>query len=176
MPLREKQYPYTKVESKLYAILSRHLSLALEIVGINKNLFYLGGDSIIAMKITASARESRLNISLYDILQCPTMLSWADAVLINYLAVTVIKPYSIFCLISNNKYREVVRLLTIAKPPITKANLKDILPALESQAYYIESLSIMNFTEVFPTDLDPDYLHSACQQLVWRYSILRMVF
>jgi amino acid adenylation domain-containing protein len=176
MPLGEKQYPRTEVESKLHAILSRHLSLAPETVGIDENLFYLGGDSIVAMKIAASARESGLNISLYDILRRPTVLGWADAVLTNRSAVTVVEPRSAFCLISDDEYREVVRLLAAAEPPITEANLEDILPALESQAHYVESSSIVNFAEVFPTDLDPDRLRSACQQLVSRYSILRTVF
>jgi aryl carrier-like protein len=139
MPLGGKQYPWTEVESKLHAILARHLTLAPETVGSDENLFYLGGDSIVAMKIAASARESGLNISLYDILRRPTVLGWADAVLTNHAAANVVETRSAFCLISDVEYREVVRLFAEAERPVTEENLEDILPALESQAHYVES-------------------------------------
>ncbi|KAL7915692.1 hypothetical protein GGI35DRAFT_4429 [Trichoderma velutinum] len=69
--------PQTERERKLKALWAQSLEIDDEEFGIDDNFFDLGGDSIVAVKLVAAAREAGLILSASYIFQCPTIASQA---------------------------------------------------------------------------------------------------
>ena len=172
----KKRPPSSETERKFHVILSHLLNLPQHEVGVDDSLFHLGGDSIVAMKITANAEASGLNISLQEILRTPTIQGWASAVNMKDTTSPIPQPRPSLPLITDTHYAEIVRLFFSKNPPFAKDNVEDILPVLESQSYYLDSSSIVSFAELFPITLDIPRLRMACSKVVSQYSILRTVF
>ncbi|KAJ6172813.1 Nonribosomal peptide synthetases (NRPS) [Penicillium chermesinum] len=74
-----KQAPTTAIESQLQSLFATVLSLSPDQVGINDSFFRLGGDSVVAMKLTTAARAEKLPLSVADIFQRPYLVDMAAA-------------------------------------------------------------------------------------------------
>ena len=77
-----KQRPRTELEQRLHHLWLEEFNLSEDpdSIGMNDNFFQLGGDSVTAMKIVASARKAQLNLTVAEIFQCPTLSQLAEAV------------------------------------------------------------------------------------------------
>ncbi|KAL4815804.1 hypothetical protein BDW67DRAFT_185523 [Aspergillus spinulosporus] len=72
-----KQAPTTAMEYKLQHLWAAVLSLAPDQIGINDSFFRLGGDSVVAMKLTAAAHAEKLPLSVADIFRWPHLVDIA---------------------------------------------------------------------------------------------------
>lgn len=76
----EKRAPKTEIESRLRDIWAQILNIDPESIGMDESFFYIGGDSITAMQVSATARGSIGNISTADILQKRTIARLAAGI------------------------------------------------------------------------------------------------
>ena len=167
----------TETATKLHAILVRLLDIPPESVDANDSFFHLGGDSILAMKMAASARAEGMVISSHDILRYPTISEWAEIVDAHQTGSSANETYAPYSLITHSKRTDVLSspILT-GTHPFTADNVEDILPVVESQRFYVTHSSPVSMAELFPSGLDIDRLRQACSTTVAHHSILRTVF
>lgn len=167
----------TETERKLHSILAEVLELSPDEVGAEDSFFHLGGDSILAMKVAAHAREEGLDISAHDILRTPTIRDWAETIdEAPVLVSDASKENTPFSLITDDEYTAIIKSSLSGEHPLTRENVADILPAVESQVYYINEASPLAYSHLFPGALSVDRLYRACSQIMSRYSILRTLF
>lgn len=167
----EKRPVETKTESKLHSILVSLLELEADEIGIEDSFFHLGGDSILAMKLAVCAREQGLKIASHDILRHPTIRHWGQ-IIDNVDEQQISKPqkYRPFSLIEDGD-RQIIMTMRL-----NNGSVEDILPALESQVYYIQDSSPVSYVHMFSDPLDLHRLRQACMKAVNEYSNLRSLF
>ncbi|KAH7323159.1 hypothetical protein B0I35DRAFT_477044 [Stachybotrys elegans] len=72
-----KKAPRTDVEHKLREVWAKVLNIEVDSIGIDDSFLHLGGDSITAMQVSASARSIQIDISTADILKLRTIANLA---------------------------------------------------------------------------------------------------
>ncbi|KAL6886034.1 hypothetical protein GGI43DRAFT_418555 [Trichoderma evansii] len=139
-----KKVPSTPMEYKLQHLWAAVLSLAPEQVGINDSFFRLGGDSVIAMKLTAAARAENLPLSVADIFQWPHLTDIAAALeekhgltnghVTNGLAREDPAPLSLWPELAQDADREQLLADVAAQCDITTSQIEDVYPCSPLQA------------------------------------------
>lgn len=76
----DKRLPLSDIEYTLRQLYAEALNLPLETIGMDDNFFHLGGDSIIAIRLVAAAREAGILMSVAEIYQKPTISEQATNV------------------------------------------------------------------------------------------------
>ncbi|UKZ78468.1 NRPS [Trichoderma virens FT-333] len=74
-----RRAPLTEIERLLHQIWAQVLGIESQVIGVNNSFFRLGGDSILAMRISAIARTEGINISTGDIFAEKTIAKLAVA-------------------------------------------------------------------------------------------------
>ncbi|GKZ86228.1 nonribosomal peptide synthase [Aspergillus niger] len=77
-PSLHRQYPETEMQRILQALYAQTLSIDPEDVSMHDHFFYLGGDSISAMRLVATARARGLDLSVSRIFQHPILCDLAS--------------------------------------------------------------------------------------------------
>lgn len=77
---QEKKAPTTPNEILVLQLVGKVLSLPPDMIGIHDNFIYLGGDSILAMKLAAAARSEGLLLTVADIFENPRLSDLASTV------------------------------------------------------------------------------------------------
>ncbi|RDW69663.1 hypothetical protein BP6252_08683 [Coleophoma cylindrospora] len=72
-----KQAPETELERRLQGLWADALGISIDAVGMNDNIFQLGGDSVTAMRIVAAAYARELQLTVADIFQHPKLADLA---------------------------------------------------------------------------------------------------
>ncbi|RAL01226.1 amino acid adenylation [Aspergillus ibericus CBS 121593] len=161
---------------KFHSILTSLLNIPGEEVGADDSFLHFGGDSILAMRISARARTEGLEIRSGDILRHPTIREWAQIACpvgkLSYEAPDH-EPYSLVS--------DTVRTAALAPYPgqnesLTADDVIDILPTVEFQAFHVKNATLVHMVETFRTPLDLTRLSRACAEVVAHYSVLRSVF
>ncbi len=143
-----KQAPTTAMEYKLQRLWAAVLSLSPDQVGINDFFFRLGGDSVVAMKLTAAARAEKLPLSVADIFQWPHLVDIAAVMeeksgltnghAINGLAHEDPAPLSLWPELAQADFSDTdrARLLAdvAAQCGITTSQIEDVYPCSPLQA------------------------------------------
>lgn len=167
----DKEPAQNQTEATLHSILVDLLELEPDAVGVEDSFFHLRGDSILAMKVAAHARGKGLKINSHDILRHPTIRQWGQMVdSTKEQSSSKSKIYTPFSLVQDSD-RE-----AILSRPLETGIVEDILPALESQAYYIRDSSPVSYVHLFSEALDLCRLQNACLKAVAEYSNLRSMF
>lgn len=78
--LQEKKAPRTENENMVLQLVVKVLNLPPDMIGINDNFIYLGGDSVLAMKLAAVARSEGLLLTVADIFENPRLSDLASIV------------------------------------------------------------------------------------------------
>jgi amino acid adenylation domain-containing protein len=69
----EKQPPVTEMEKEIAKLWCKTLNIGLDAIGINSNYFRLGGNSISAIQLVATARTTRISLTVEDIFKNPIL-------------------------------------------------------------------------------------------------------
>ncbi|KAG8157434.1 hypothetical protein KVR01_012818 [Diaporthe batatas] len=164
---------------KLQHIWASALGLKPTAISVEDNLFHLGGDSVVAMKIAANARASGWSIAVSDILKFPTIsqqLPYFSARKALEPVLAVPRPYS---LIPSGLKEEVLERL--GKEGF-RNDVLDILPTTDFQSMTVTDNIKAPWTarNFFSLDLgssvDSENLQDACNALVSHLEVLRTVF
>ncbi|PYI02476.1 acetyl-CoA synthetase-like protein [Aspergillus sclerotiicarbonarius CBS 121057] len=173
---RRKQPVKGEKAVKFHTILTSLLNIPGEEVGADDSFLHFGGDSILAMRISARAKTEGLEIQSGDILRHPTIREWAQ------IACPVGKPsydptdHHSYSLISNTVRTAVLAPYTGQDKSLTPDDVTDVLPTVEFQAFHINNATLVYMVETFRTPLDLTRLGRACAEVVAHYSVLRSVF
>jgi amino acid adenylation domain-containing protein/non-ribosomal peptide synthase protein (TIGR01720 family) len=74
-----KRAPATAMEQALQQLWSELLSLPVEDIGTQDRFFHLGGNSVAAMQLVASARQQAIRLTVSDIFHLPQLAHMAEA-------------------------------------------------------------------------------------------------
>jgi aryl carrier-like protein len=173
-----------ELEKQLQQLWAGVLNLRAGSIGISDNFFKLGGDSITAMRLVATARSSGIHISIAHIFGHPTLLDLSLALSIPDRLRRSAKRHTHFPF-SSLDFPDVEEFLEeVVCPQITseRFNIEDALIATDMQAAMIAfGLSrnrgnIHYFTLDFDGHIDSSRLKTACQTLISHHPIFRTVF
>jgi amino acid adenylation domain-containing protein len=166
----------TEIERQLAQIWASLFGLPLEQVGPNDDFHVLGGDSVIAMRVTAMARAKGINLSVTDVFANPTLRSLGRAAktsaqingtrVINNPVDPQPGDQMVLCL---SELRERGTLPA-------SAQVVEVLPATDIQAFFIERSGLDMFTFFLEGELDVERMREACRAVIRKHSILRTVF
>jgi amino acid adenylation domain-containing protein len=201
-----KRLPSTETERKMQLLWAQVLSIKPETIGLDDSFFQLGGDSITAMQLSATARSFDLNLSTRDIFEKRTIAE---------LAADTSSLQSVPSMNGAEEHKEPKHstpngastsvtqtsteipafsmlppdLKTIAlsgahpfEPRTKLENIVDILPATYSQAMYtktgVENPAIaFNYLQIdLGSSVDVHLLRDSCQKLLDHFAILRTRF
>lgn len=128
---RFKRKPSTKAEENLQALWVRALCMPPDEVGVDDNFFYLGGDSIVAMRLAGMARENGFEVAVAQIFNFPHLSDLAKVMRpISNHAARVIEPFS---LLDDEKMQESLRQVAVQQCKIKLDNIEDIYPCTALQ-------------------------------------------
>ncbi|KAI1940061.1 hypothetical protein LOZ66_002496 [Ophidiomyces ophidiicola] len=168
-----KRQPATKKGQKMQNLWSRVLELPLASIGSLDNFFDLGGNSIVAMKLAASAHREGLSLSVADIFKYPQLDDISKIV----TRFDISKLQSVFKPKSEDHMRD-----TIASQLPNYKNIQHIAEATDYQAW--TAIHGMMAYRGFYNDLFVDFsgdsdisrIRQACHILVQHNPILRAAF
>ncbi|CZR70233.1 uncharacterized protein PAC_20134 [Phialocephala subalpina] len=76
----EKVQPRSRLERTLQTLWSQVLAIQAKSIGVDDNFFRMGGDSVVAMKLSAAGREVGITITVANIFQNPKLSDMAAMV------------------------------------------------------------------------------------------------
>ncbi|KAL6787540.1 hypothetical protein J3E68DRAFT_445398 [Trichoderma sp. SZMC 28012] len=183
VPSDLKRAPSTEMERLLHTTWAQFLGIEPHTIGVDDSFFRLGGDSILAMRISAIARTEGIDISASDIFQEKTIAKIAAAARVHEL-----KQGSS----SSSPFSSPEAILSVYKrlPPhieVSSVNsIEDVLPCIAIQERMLEARA--RNPQIYVTELgleirsrDNDSvkfqrIQQAWQTVVRHHSLLRAVF
>ncbi|KAM6484703.1 hypothetical protein HDV62DRAFT_404492 [Trichoderma sp. SZMC 28011] len=183
VPSDLKRAPSTEMERLLHTIWVQVLGIESQIIGVDDSFFRLGGDSILAMRISAIARTEGIDISTSDIFQGKTIAKIAATARMqkskqeSSLSSTFSSPETIL-----NLYKQ--------PPPHVEVpsvnSIEDVLPCTAIQERMLEARA--RNPQIYVSELGLDIrssdnhsvefqrIQQAWQAVVRRHGLLRVVF
>ena len=174
----------SRKQKKLRSLWSRVLRCPEEDISLNDDFFYLGGDSITAMKLVSEARNDSITLTVMQIFKQRTLYNMASAMkeeeVVQQRDLEEVKPLSLIdtCNNSDDFLENVVRP-RLANP---ESAIADVIPARPLQEVAVKGTTQMPRFSVryemmhFDHPVDSNKIRKACHDLVARNEILRTVF
>ncbi|KKP01739.1 AMP-binding enzyme [Trichoderma harzianum] len=183
VPSDLKRAPATEIERLLHTTWAQFLGIEPHTIGVDDSFFRLGGDSILAMRISAIARTEGIDISASDIFQEKTIAKIAAAARVQELkqGSSSSSPFS-----SPEAIRSVYKRLPPHIEVSSVNSIEDVLPCIAIQERMLEARA--RNPQIYVTELgleirsrDNDSvefrrIQQAWQTVVRHHSLLRAVF
>ncbi|KAH6703127.1 hypothetical protein BKA61DRAFT_740198 [Leptodontidium sp. MPI-SDFR-AT-0119] len=174
--------PSTEMQRRLQHLWSKALNITPESIGVDSNFLRLGGDSVAAMRLSASAREDGLLLTIRSIFTSPRlsdMAKLAENISSKSKELQTYEPFSTVTILDVPKFIE-----NVLRPQISPdlGEIEDLLEATDYQRWtqgcgYLSTRGYNNyFVFHFKGPLDLEKLHNACYKLLNHHTILRTVF
>ena len=169
----------TAKEKILRDLWSRGLNIDVESIRHNDNFFSLGGSSITAIQLVASARERGLQLKLIDVLKASSLRDLASAASISSAEVTV--SYLPFSLLDVTQNETIIRD-AMNQCQVLEEKIEDILPPTPQQeGLWASSLVqqgdyVCQFLLNLKPEVDVDRLCEAWESVVQNVPTLRTRF
>ena len=164
--------PLTDIEVRLQRVWADAFRLYPCRVGIHDNFFHLGGDSVIAIRLVAVARRSKLLFKVSTLLDKPSIARLATAVqLDNDISMEIPAPYLLI-----NKDEDIVALRIEAsfQCGITTDAIQDIYPLPKLyEAYMCIPKLIGGIVFPLPPNIDLDRYLKCWESLIESHDMLR---
>ncbi|KAL7940158.1 putative non-ribosomal peptide synthase [Trichoderma barbatum] len=179
-----KEAPNGEMEGLFVQLWSEILGVNAQIVSRHDNFFYLGGNSILAMRLTVAARKKNISISVDQVLKNPRLAdiaSLASSIKLDSPE-TSESGYLPFSTLSKVLAEDFVEDVIASKLSVLATDVEDVGLATD---YQIENLAWSSLkqrggtnyiTLDFSDALDPQRLQQACERLVAHHAILRTVY
>ncbi|PVH82351.1 hypothetical protein DL98DRAFT_386885, partial [Cadophora sp. DSE1049] len=151
-------------------------------VEVNDNFFSIGGDSVLAIRLAASARSNGLNLSLQIIFQNPILADMAritESISGQDEEESMIPP---FTLLDSDWDIQKVRQEAASQCGVDYISVEDIYPCSPMQEGLMALSSkdagtyVLRFVFHMPTNIDLDKLHAAWETVSKRTPVLRTRF
>ena len=174
-----KKAPSTQMELRLQALWAEILGLDREFIGADDSFLRLGGDSIGAMRLVATARNNGLSLSVADIFQAPQLSRMAQVMensTYNAQPAELLQPFD---LVTINESLEALLGEAAKQCESDEQSIEDIYPCTPLQ----EGLIVLStqYTGAYlaqmafqlPKSLDLERFKQAWQHVVNAHPILR---
>ncbi|GIQ70288.1 hypothetical protein XYCOK13_31120 [Xylanibacillus composti] len=159
--------PRSPVEQELAAMWSR--LLVVEPVGLTDNFFTLGGDSLLAIKLGAMARDKfEIELSLGSVFERPTIAQLAERI----QALIQEKEQSAEAVV---RLPEIVPSPEDRHAPFPLTEIQQAYWVGRSGVYALGNVSTHCYFELEGTDLDLERINRAWQRLIEQHDMMRAV-
>lgn len=172
--------PITAREIVFQQLWGQVLDIPADSIGARDDFFELGGDSIMAMKLTSHLRQHGLSLNVSDIFAWPVLQEQASGAK-ECTDKTHVEPYHPGSLLDIKDFTAfAVRELGCSSSPASRQfqgmEIEDILPVTEFQRRFLEYHQLYYFQLQLPIEIDIVRLEKACQAVVDRHPMLRSTF
>ncbi|OBT53201.1 Nonribosomal Peptide Synthase (NRPS) [Pseudogymnoascus sp. 24MN13] len=180
-----KEPPRSDTEVAVSKLWAEVLGIDVQKISRNDNFFYLGGNSILAMRLTLAARKSGLLMTVAQVLSNPLLVEIASLTTTSSTTEDVemsTHGYSPFSTLSKVLVASFLKDVAAVKLSVSADDIEDIGLATD---YQVENLAWSSLkkrggtnyiTLDFSGSLDPQRLQSACERLVAHHAILRTTY
>jgi Aryl carrier domain len=163
------------------------LNIKSDLIGHQDDFLQLGGDSVRAMRLVASARKAGYSLTVRDIYNTPVLSEMASIVKPIASKTAPKAQTTITKEMTSNTIKEVsvaakIPAAALARMGLSEAEIEDVVPCLSLQKRMLCSSLVENAGLIYhyciaiPSTIDIIRLTSACTKLVRHHSILRTVF
>nr|QIW91877.1 NRPS [Phialomyces arenicola] len=132
-----KVTPSTPMERQLQVLWADALSTPLRQVGVYDNFFQIGGDSVVAMRLVATAPSRELQLTVADIFQYPRLADLADLLAKRLIYLEVEEdpmPFALWLDASSDSHQQQQQLQEAAKQcGIAVEQIQDVYPCTPLQ-------------------------------------------
>jgi amino acid adenylation domain-containing protein len=174
--------PRTAMEKKLQRLWSKTLAVEADEISTNDNFFSLGGDSIAAMKLVATARAQDLIFTVADVFRQPTLSEMAQTLnLTSPMQETTVITHAPLSALDLGSFF----LSEVVRPSLEDKTWKitDVLPTTDDQVtsvmkgtICVPRFSIQYNLMYLDQSVDQARLMQCWQDLIAHHEILRTVF
>jgi amino acid adenylation domain-containing protein len=174
-----RRKPTTSLEVRLQNLWATVLGTEKDLIGIDDNFFQLGGDSIIAIKLSSACRSANLNLPVVEIFKNPTLLKMAIVV---QPFTTDVPNYTKLSSVMDLAEEDLIRDLVDRGIVKDGTGIEDVLSTTYMQNLFVgcghmEPKSKVNYISLdFKAAIDAERLENACRIAVKQHAILRTVF
>ncbi|KAF7181472.1 hypothetical protein CNMCM7691_000690 [Aspergillus felis] len=165
--------PSSPEEKLLHAIWVDVLGVEPDTIGVYDRFFQVGGDSVNAMRVAASARKQGLNIVVADIFAHPRLEALAKAGTRGNVEQFAPAPFSL-CPVTDSEL--FTMLLRVRRTIPSDSQVVDILPASAAQSFFLTRPTLHHFTFDIEGCLDIRRLRDACDKVFNMFTVLRTAF
>lgn len=174
--------PSTDMERRLQMLWSKVLNLNSDSIGTDSNFLRLGGDSVAAMRLSASARENGLQLTIRSIFTNPRLVNMAETAEVITKEPRELQNYDRFSTITDIDMQILVE--DVLRPQLSQdlGDIEDVLEATDYQKWtqgcgQLKTRGYNNyFVFNFKGSLDLAILQNACRKIIERHPVLRTVF
>lgn len=177
----ERMGPLSAKEMQLQQLWASVLSLDDSLISAESNFLQLGGDSIQAMRLVATAQRAGLSLTVADVVSNPILHKMALCLGASP-ETSIIRPAR-FSLLNMEHPGLFIKDTLLPELSIEDvADIEDVLPVTHSQRPFMDGaldggpLGVNCFFLDLPKSVDPSQLASSCDMLVQHFEILRTVF
>lgn len=174
--------PSTGMERRLQSLWTKVLNIEAESVGAESSFLRIGGDSVAAMRLSASAREEGISLAVRDIFFSPKLEDMSKAATLISSVISAGVPYSPFSSLNIEDLPEFLKTIVYSQIPNRADEIEDILRGTDYQRWVLGCGQLKTrgynnyFTFRFKGALDLSQLQLACEKLIDHHPILRTVF
>ncbi|OQE18673.1 hypothetical protein PENSTE_c017G00016 [Penicillium steckii] len=172
-----KSQPNSKIETELQELVAEALNVRLTSIGMEDNFFSIGGDSVMAIKLSAKARQKGLRLFVEDVFSYPSIREMSVYISSNSELSSEESQVAPFALIDNKREKAIEAAISQCK--VNEQQIEDIYPVTDLQQWLIAMSAdgVDNYTSIwefdFPIDLDISKLKNAWSQVIQAQSALR---
>lgn len=170
------------MERMMAALWAQALGTREDSIAPESNFFELGGDSVVAMRLSAMCRERGLHISVTDIFRCPTLSDLASVAKADAARPTISEAKSIslpapFSLLGS--WSQQVKILAAVAAALPEVNVEDVYPCTPFQEAIMTLSSRHNGAYIalhrfhVASTADWGHVERACDAVVFGNPILR---
>ncbi|PLB51476.1 nonribosomal peptide synthetase [Aspergillus steynii IBT 23096] len=165
--------PQTARERLFQQLWGAVLDIPVDSIGARDDFFELGGDSIMAMKLTSHLRQQGLTLNVSDIFAWPVLAEQASGAkeCTDQAYVESYHPGSLLGIDDLQSFA--IRELDCSFPGL---EIEDILPTTDFQRGFLEHQEIYYLQLHLPMEINVARLEQACHAIIERHPMLRSVF
>jgi amino acid adenylation domain-containing protein len=172
--------PSSQCELDLRNIIAKHLQLPAESIGVEDDFFRLGGNSLLAIKICAAARQNSLPLTVQVILESPTIERMAHALdSVVSGAANALKPRQPFDLLQGSYNEDMARGEFAIQCRVDERSITDAFPCTPIQEImFLESLKasgsyVVKYEWIIPHSIDIERFRRAWEHVYRANEIIR---
>ncbi|RAH53671.1 nonribosomal peptide synthase [Aspergillus piperis CBS 112811] len=167
-----KRMPSTAAERKMQELVATVLGRDPTEIGMDDSFFYLGGDSVQAMRLVAEGRQQGLTLSLRAIFDSPCLGDLSDQ------ARSLIEDTQRASTASRGSLRYDCDQINkiFATNSLNKTDVVDVLPTTSFQRHWLDAQLKSYIVVDIPGPIDPARLLRAMHRVVEAHPILRVSF
>ncbi|GLA89361.1 nonribosomal peptide synthase [Aspergillus tubingensis] len=167
-----KRMPSTAAERKMQLLVASVLGRDPTEIGMDDSFFYLGGDSVQAMRLVAEGRQQGLSLSLRAIFDSPRLRDLGDQARSPNADNQRVSTASSAGLRDNRDQIDKI----VATNSLKKADVADVLPTTSFQRHWLDAQLKSYIVVDIPGPIDPARLLRAMHRVVEAHPILRVSF